>query len=202
VFNVLLQVLDDGRITDGQGRTVDFKNTIIIFTSNIGSQSILDAASRAVAGGPDDIDAQAEMRRKVTDAMQRHFRPEFLNRLDEQIIFNALDRSSVRRIVEQQVALLNKRLADRRMSVRCDTEALDYMAAIGFDPVYGARPIQRTVRRELETAIAKRILSGDFPEGSTVLCSVENDRLNLSVKPDAAAPPKGPAQPAEPAPMP
>ena len=93
MFNVLLQVLDDGRITDGQGRTVDFKNTIIIFTSNIGSQSILDAASRAVAGGPDDIDAQAEMRRKVTDAMQRHFRPEFLNRLDEQIIFNALDRT-------------------------------------------------------------------------------------------------------------
>ena len=202
MFNVLLQVLDDGRITDGQGRTVDFKNTIIIFTSNIGSQSILDAASRAVAGGPDDIDAQAEMRRKVTDAMQRHFRPEFLNRLDEQIIFNALDRSSVRRIVEQQVSLLNNRLADRRMSVRCDTEALDYMAAIGFDPVYGARPIQRTVRRELETVIAKKILSGDFPEGSTVLCSVENDRLNISVEADAAAPPKGPAQPAEPAPMP
>jgi len=198
VFNVLLQVLDDGRITDGQGKTVDFKNTIIIFTSNIGSQSILDRAST----DPDDLNAAVETRRRVTEAMQRHFRPEFLNRLDEYIVFNALDRTSIRRIVEQQVGLLNTRLADRQMSVTCSKEALDYMAEIGFDPVYGARPIQRTVRRELETAIAKKILSSEFPDGSTIECQVLNDRLTLHLEGEAPpvlslAPPAGPTEPIE-----
>ena len=134
VFNVFLQVLDDGRVTDNQGRTVDFKNAIIIFTSNIGSQDILDLE--------DTPDGEIEMRKRVMDQMRLRFRPEFLNRLDEYIIFSGLTKRDLRRIVEQQVALLNKRLQDKRINVRCTNEALDYLAEIGYDPAYGARPLQ------------------------------------------------------------
>jgi len=177
VFNVFLQVLDDGRVTDSQGRTVDFKNTIIIFTSNIGSQDILDLE--------DTPDGEVEMRKRVMEQMRLRFRPEFLNRLDEYIIFSGLTKRDLRRIVEQQVALLNRRLQDKRIHVRCTKEALDYLAEIGYDPAYGARPLQRSVRKELETPMARELLSGTFKDGSDVLVDVVNDRITLRLDEDA-----------------
>ena len=169
VFNIMLQILDDGRVTDSQGHTVDFKNTIIIMTSNIGSQYILD-----VAGDDSRYD---EMRNRVMEAMRNSFRPEFLNRIDEIIIFHALNRSELRHIVKIQVQRLEKRLGDRKMSLRLADAALDFLAEVGYDPVFGARPLKRAIQRELETQIAKSILRGEFSEGDTIFVDVENERL-------------------------
>ncbi len=169
VFNIMLQILDDGRVTDSQGHTVDFKNTIIIMTSNIGSQYILD-----VAGDDSRYD---EMRNRVMEAMRNSFRPEFLNRIDEIIIFHALNRSELRHIVKLQVQRLEKRLSDRKMSLRLADAALDFLAEVGYDPVFGARPLKRAIQRELETQIAKSILRGEFSEGDTIFVDVENERL-------------------------
>ncbi len=169
VFNIMLQILDDGRVTDSQGHTVDFKNTIIIMTSNIGSQYILD-----VAGDDSRYD---EMRSRVMEAMRNNFRPEFLNRIDEIIIFHALNRAELRHIVKLQVQRLEKRLSDRKMSLRLADAALDFLAEVGYDPVFGARPLKRAIQRELETQIAKAILRGEFNEGDTIFVDVENERL-------------------------
>ncbi|MBD0335857.1 MAG: ATP-dependent chaperone ClpB [Cyanobacteria bacterium Co-bin13] len=169
VFNIMLQILDDGRVTDAQGHTVDFKNSIIIMTSNIGSQYILD-----VAGDDDQYD---EMRSRVLEALRANFRPEFLNRVDEMIIFHALKKSELREIVKLQVIRLEQRLADRKMAVRLSEAALDFLAEVGYDPVYGARPLKRAIQRELETQIAKAILRGDFGEGDVIFVDVENERL-------------------------
>jgi ATP-dependent Clp protease ATP-binding subunit ClpB len=171
VFNVMLQILDDGRVTDGQGRTVDFKNTILILTSNIGSASILDLAG--------DPARYAEMEKRVNEALRAHFRPEFINRLDESIIFRSLREDELRRIVELQVQRLEKRLEDRKLALRLSEEALDWLAAVGYDPVYGARPLKRAIQRELETPIAKAILAGTFPAGSTIEVDVEAERLRF-----------------------
>ena len=171
VFNVMLQILDDGRLTDAQGRTVDFKNTIIIMTSNIGSQYILDLAGD---------DAQYEtMRTRVMDAMRDSFRPEFLNRIDEIIIFHSLQKSQLRHIVNLQVSRLRERLAEQKLALDIADEALDFLAEIGYDPVYGARPLKRAVQRYLETAIAKAILKGEFKDGETINVTVEDERLAL-----------------------
>ena len=171
VFNVMLQILDDGRLTDAQGRTVDFKNTIIIMTSNIGSQYILDLAGD---------DAQYEtMRTRVMDAMRDSFRPEFLNRIDEIIIFHSLKKSQLRHIVNLQVNRLRERLAEQKLALDIADEALDFLADIGYDPVYGARPLKRAVQRYLETAIAKAILKGEFKDGETINVTVEDERLAL-----------------------
>lgn len=169
VFNVMLQILDDGRVTDAQGHTVDFKNTIIIMTSNIGSQYILD-----VAGDDSQYD---EMRKRVMEAMRTSFRPEFLNRIDEIIIFHGLLKSELRNIVKLQVKRLDQRLADRKMALKLADVALDFLAEVGYDPVYGARPLKRAIQRELETAIAKAILRSDFHDGDTIFVDVENERL-------------------------
>ena len=172
VFNILLQVLDDGRITDAQGHTVDFKNTIIIMTSNIGSQYILDIAG--------DEDRYEEMRSRVVEAMRTQFRPEFLNRVDEFIIFHGLQKSELRNIVKLQTLRLEKRLADRKMSLKLTDSAIDFIAEVGYDPVYGARPLKRAIQKELETAIAKAILRGDFHNGDTIFVDVgENERLSF-----------------------
>lgn len=171
VFNIMLQILDDGRVTDSQGHTVDFKNTIIIMTSNIGSQYILD-----VAGDDSRYD---EMRSRVMEAMRNNFRPEFLNRIDEIIIFHALNRSELRHIVKLQVQRLEKRLGDRKMSLKLSDAALDFLAEVGYDPVFGARPLKRAIQRELETQIAKAILRGEFSEGDTIFVDVENERLSF-----------------------
>jgi len=169
VFNVMLQILDDGRVTDAQGHTVDFKNTVIIMTSNIGSQYILDVAS--------DDNHYEEMRSRVMDAMRTSFRPEFLNRIDEIIIFHALQKSELRQIVKLQVHRLSQRLVERKMALKLADSALDFLAEVGYDPVFGARPLKRAIQRELETQIAKAILRGEFTNGDTIFVDVENERL-------------------------
>ena len=175
VFNVLLQVLDDGRVTDGQGRTVDFTNTVLILTSNIGSASILDLAGDPARHG--------EMEKRVNEALRAHFRPEFLNRLDESIIFHSLRSEELRQIVVLQVERLRRRLEGRKLGLELSTAALDWLASAGYDPVYGARPLKRAIQRQLETPIAKAILAGSFPEGSTIAVEVEeeggSERLRL-----------------------
>lgn len=172
VFNIFLQILDDGRVTDSQGRTVDFKNAIIIMTSNIGSQYILD-----VAGDDSRYD---EMRHRVMETMRNSFRPEFLNRIDEIIIFHGLQKSELREIVQLQVDRLRQRLTDKKMSLRLAASALDFLAEVGYDPVFGARPLKRAIQRELETQIAKAILRGEFNDGDTIFVDVQNERLAFS----------------------
>ncbi len=169
VFNVMLQILDDGRVTDAQGHTVDFKNSVIIMTSNIGSQYIMD-----IAGDESQYD---EMRHRVMDAMRNSFRPEFLNRIDEIIIFHPLQKHELRHIVQLQVKRLEQRLAERKMSLKLSDSALDFLAEVGYDPVFGARPLKRAIQRELETQIAKAILRGEFQDGDTIFVDVENERL-------------------------
>ena len=166
VFNIMLQILDDGRVTDAQGHTVDFKNSVIIMTSNVGSQYILD-----VAGD------EEQMRSRVMESMRATFRPEFLNRIDEMIIFHSLTKAELRQIVLLQVKRLEKRLADRKMSLKLSESAIDFLAEIGYDPVYGARPLKRGIQRELETQMAKGILRGDFVDGDTIFVDIENERL-------------------------
>jgi ATP-dependent Clp protease ATP-binding subunit ClpB len=171
VFNVMLQILDDGRVTDGQGRTVDFSNAVLILTSNIGSQSILDL------GGDDD--QHQEMESRVNDALRSHFRPEFLNRIDDTIIFHSLRRDELRLIVDLQVERLRQRLSERKLDLNINEEATDWLANAGYDPVYGARPLKRAIQRELETPIAKAILAGAYEEGSSIHIQVKEERLNL-----------------------
>ncbi|MEB3333219.1 MAG: AAA family ATPase, partial [Synechococcaceae cyanobacterium] len=171
VFNVMLQILDDGRVTDGQGRTVDFTNTILILTSNIGSSSILDLAG--------DPGRHAEMEKRVNEALRAHFRPEFLNRLDESIIFHSLKAEELRQIVELQVKRLAQRLEEKKLTLELSAEALDWLAGVGYDPVYGARPLKRAIQRELETPIAKGILAAQFTPGHSIAVGVENERLRF-----------------------
>ena len=171
VFNVMLQILDDGRLTDSQAHVVDFKNTIIIMTSNIGSQYILDVAG-------DDSQYQ-EMRSRVMAAMGENFRPEFLNRIDEIIIFHSLKKSELGQIVKLLVERVNQRLGEQKLSLKLSGKATDFIAEVGYDPVYGARPLKRAVQRYLETAIAKSILKGEFKPGDTIFVDVEDERLTL-----------------------
>jgi ATP-dependent Clp protease ATP-binding subunit ClpB len=171
VFNIMLQLLDDGRVTDSKGTVVNFRNCIVIFTSNVGSQDILDL------GGSSDPDDLAEMKERVTNAMKERFKPEFLNRLDEYVIFNSLSKKDLRGIVKLEVKRLEKRLGDRDISMHLTESALDYLADIGFDPVYGARPLKRTIQRELETNVAKAILRGDFSDGDRILVDGSRDGL-------------------------
>jgi ATP-dependent Clp protease ATP-binding subunit ClpB len=171
VFNILLQILDDGRVTDSQGRTVDFKNTVIIMTSNIGSQFILDVAG--------DDNRYPEMKKRVMEAMQVNFRPEFLNRIDEVIIFHSLRKDQLQQIIKIQTQRLQTRLGDRKMSLKLSDAALAFLAEVGYDPTYGARPLKRAIQKELETAIAKAILRGDFSEGDTIFVDVANKQLQF-----------------------
>jgi ATP-dependent Clp protease ATP-binding subunit ClpB len=165
VFNVMLQILDDGRVTDGQGRTVDFTNAVLILTSNIGSQSILEL------GGDDG--QHEEMERRVNEALRGHFRPEFLNRLDDQIIFHSLRKDELRQIVSLQVERLRGRLTERKLGLIISDDATDWLADAGYDPVYGARPLKRAIQRELETPIAKAILAGHYGDGDDVQVDVQ-----------------------------
>jgi len=167
VFNVLLQVLDDGRLTDGHGRTVDFRNTVIIMTSNIGSHYIHEL------GGRDD----EEMRRRVMEALNTHFRPEFLNRVDEIVIFNSLQREQLVEIVRLQVNRLRGMLAERHVTLDVTPAALEYLAEAGYDPAYGARPLKRAIQRELSDKLALRLLEGDFRDGDALRADVGPDGL-------------------------
>jgi ATP-dependent Clp protease ATP-binding subunit ClpB len=172
VFHVLLQVLDDGRLTDGQGRTVNFKNTVIIMTSNIGSQLILELR------GADERSYQ-RMREQVLDALRRHFRPEFLNRVDEIVVFRALTEAELEKIVDIQLDGLRRRLAERRVTLEVTEAAKAYLARVGYDPVFGARPLKRVIQREVETPVARLIVSGKLPDGGTVRVDVVGDALRV-----------------------
>jgi ATP-dependent Clp protease ATP-binding subunit ClpB len=170
VFDVLLQLLDDGRLTDGHGRTVDFKNTLVIMTSNVGSQWI-----KELHGG----DA-AEMRKRVQLALEQGFKPEFLNRVDEMVIFNNLSRADLARIVDIQLNILRKLLSDRKIDLALTPAAKDWLADVGYDPVYGARPLKRTIQRYLQDPLALHILSGEFKEGETVVVDAEGEKLSFA----------------------
>jgi len=170
VFNVLLQVLDDGRLTDGQGRTVDFRNTVIVMTSNLGSQHIQELAGEGEAG-------YVQMKAAVMGVVQAHFRPEFINRLDEIVVFHPLGREQIQAIAKIQTAYLGKRLAERQIGLRIEDSALALLGNVGFDPVYGARPLKRAIQQQLENPLAQKILAGEFGAGDTVVVSAEGDRL-------------------------
>jgi ATP-dependent Clp protease ATP-binding subunit ClpB len=174
VLNVLLQLLDDGRLTDGKGRTVDFTNTVVIMTSNVGSHYIAERAGR----GEGDLDEGT--RRQLTDALRQHFRPEFLNRVDEIIFFHALDRDHIRRIIDVQLAALMKRLEDRKLTLVLTDKARDLLIEEGYDPVYGARPLKRTIQRRLLDPLALRVLQGEFREGDVVGADARGGEIVLT----------------------
>ncbi len=172
VFNILLQILDDGRLTDGHGRTVDFKNTVVIMTSNIGSQWIVDLREK-------DYE---EMRRRVMEAVKAHFKPEFLNRVDELIIFHGLGIEEIKAIVEIQVKKLEQRLLERRIQLKMTEKAKEWLAKEGFDPAYGARPLKRVIQKEIQDKLALKILEGKFKEGDTITVDVEDKKGELVFK--------------------
>jgi len=188
VFNVLLQVLDDGRLTDGQGRTVDFRNAVVVMTSNIGSQLIAETAHDA----PEAV--QQRMRAQVLEAVRQSFRPEFLNRVDDIILFSRLDPSELRQIVEIQLRGLRDRLAARKLELRVSPAAVDLLAREGYDPTYGARPLKRVIQRRLQDPIAMAILEGRFREGETVEVGVEAGELRIAAGGVAAPPVAGAVQ--------
>jgi ATP-dependent Clp protease ATP-binding subunit ClpB len=170
VFNVLLQVLDDGRLTDGQGRTVDFRNTLIIMTSNLGSEYLSTQAEG------EDVETVRPM---VMESVRRHFRPEFLNRIDEVILFQRLGRAQMDSIVSIQLQRLEARLAERRMAISLDPSALHWLGEQGYDPVYGARPLKRVIQKSLVDPIARKLLAGDLTEGSLIDVHAGDGKLSI-----------------------
>lgn len=172
VFNILLQLLDDGRLTDSKGNTVNFRNCIIIFTSNVGSTEIMNM----------DLSDEESVRTKVLEALKLRFRPEFLNRIDEFVTFKSLGMDQIVPIVGLELEKVNKRLAVKKLSLSVTDSAKVWLANIGYDPAYGARPLKRTIQREVETPIAKLILAGKFPEGATVLVDANpsSDKLDIT----------------------
>jgi ATP-dependent Clp protease ATP-binding subunit ClpB len=177
VFNILLQVLDDGRLTDGQGRTVDFRNTVIVMTSNLGSQMIQDASENSEGG--DAEEQYTQMKASVMGVVQAHFRPEFINRLDEIVVFRPLDKTQIRAIARIQLAYLEKRLAERQVKLEISDAALALLGNTGFDPVYGARPLKRAIQQQLENPLAREILEGRYPSGSTVAVDAVGGHLEF-----------------------
>ncbi|MCX8072200.1 MAG: ATP-dependent chaperone ClpB [Candidatus Binatia bacterium] len=180
VFNIMLQILDDGRLTDGQGRTVDFKNTVVIMTSNIGSHLILNYRG-------DDPAAYERMKEEVLEALRHHFRPEFLNRIDDIVVFHSLTRDQIKQIVRIQLERLRKRLAERKIELELSEAAVEHFAEAGYDPVYGARPLKRLLQRELETALARQIVAGKIQDHSRVFVDYRNGQLTFEATPLAEA---------------
>jgi len=181
VFNAMLQILDDGRLTDGHGRTVDFKNTVVIMTSNIGSQLILTYR------GGDDADAYERMKHDVLDALREHFRPEFLNRVDEVVVFHSLTREQLKQIVTIQLQRLRVRLAERKIEIELTDAALAYFAHAGYDPVYGARPLKRLLQKELETTLGRKLIAGEIHDHSRVVVDHSSGGLTFTSTPLAEA---------------
>jgi len=171
VFNILLQVLDDGRLTDGQGRTVDFKNTVIVMTSNMGSDVIQSMS------GEENYDA---MKQAVMEIVGTHFRPEFINRIDDSVVFRPLGKAEIRQIATLQLGILNKRLAENEMAIEYSDAALDLLGEEGFDPVYGARPLKRAIQSELENPLAQKILAGEFAAGDTIKADIKDGKMAFS----------------------
>ena len=179
VFNIMLQILDDGQLTDGKGKTVDFKNTLVIMTSNIGSQHILHYKH----GESDYNDMQAQ----VMSELQAHFRPEFLNRVDESIVFHALGKEDLRNILHIQLKRLGQRLADRKLTLQLNPSAEDYLIETGYSPTFGARPLKRVIQKEVENPLSMAILQGRFLEGDAIVAEHTADGMLFS-KPDAVVP--------------
>ena len=182
VFNVLLQVLDDGRLTDGQGRTVNFKNTVIVMTSNLGSAEIQKLTSQSAE--PWEIEAA------VKTLLKDHFRPEFLNRIDETILFHTLSRDQIGKIVDVQLDHLRKRLADRHLKLTLSPKAIHLLAEEGYDPAYGARPLKRVIQQRIENPIATKILGGDFADGDTIQIDVDSTGRAFQFKRSTKSPEK------------
>ena len=183
VFNILLQVLDDGRLTDGQGRTVDFRNTVIVMTSNLGSQMIQDASENSEGG--DAEEQYTQMKASVMGAVQAHFRPEFINRLDELVVFRPLDKTQIRAIARIQLAYLEKRLAERQLKLEVSDDALALLGNVGFDPVYGARPLKRAIQQQLENPLAREILEGRYAPGAVITVDAAGGHLVFRQSPQA-----------------
>jgi len=183
VLNVMLQLLDDGRLTDGKGRTVDFKNAVVIMTSNVGSHLIAERARE----GADALDEG--IRRELTDALRAHFKPEFLNRIDDIVFFHPLGREHIRHIIDIQLASLLRRLEDRKLSLVLSDAARERLIEEGYDPVYGARPLRRTLQRRLLDPLALAVLEGRFTDGDTVRVDAEDDTLVLNRETEASATP-------------
>merc|ERR1712224_1154937 len=172
VFNIMLQLLDDGRLTDSKGNSVNFRNTLVVFTSNVGSQDILDLHG-------DDESQKSMMKERVMQAMRDKFKPEFLNRIDEHVIFNRLDKPAIREIVKLEIRKLEKRLSEREISISVSDAALNFLTDIGFDPIYGARPLKRTIQKELETVVARGILAGEYGDGDGISVDAVGGRLEV-----------------------
>jgi ATP-dependent Clp protease ATP-binding subunit ClpB len=174
VFNTFLQILDDGRLTDSQGRTVDFKNTLIIMTSNIGSPLLMEG-----------LDSKGEItekaRKSVMAELRKHFRPEFLNRVDEIVLFKPLTLAEIKKIVDLLLNLLRQRLAERRLTLDLSDAAREHIAREGYDPVYGARPLKRYLQREVETRLSRKLLQGDIPDGSALTLAYKDGQLDIQV---------------------
>ena len=168
VFNILLQVLDDGRLTDSQGRVVDFKNSVIVMTSNLGSHDVRELGE----GASDD-----EVRTVVMNAVSEHFRPEFINRIDELVVFHSLQKAQIRGIADIQLDRLRVRLSDRDMDLTVDDSAFDLLIEAGFDPIYGARPLKRAIQQQVENSLAQKILAAEFQAGDNILIRAENGHL-------------------------
>ncbi|MCK5122257.1 MAG: AAA family ATPase, partial [Methylococcales bacterium] len=171
VFNILLQVLDDGRLTDGQGRTVDFRNTVVVMTSNLGSDRIQELA------GDDNYE---EMKAAVMEIVSMQFRPEFINRIDESVVFHPLGKEQIRAIAKNQIEYLKARLLDKELGFEISEQALDLIGEAGFDPVYGARPLKRVIQNQLENLLANEILAGNFVAGDVVSVDVKDKKLNIT----------------------
>ena len=170
VFNILLQVLDDGRLTDSQGRVVDFKNTVIVLTSNLGSQDVRELGDNA---------SDEDVRAVVMEAVSQHFRPEFINRIDELVVFHSLKKSQIRGIADIQLDRLRERLSEKDMRLTVDDSAFDQLIDAGFDPIYGARPLKRAIQQRVENTLAQKILGGEFLPGDTILIKGENGHLEF-----------------------
>ncbi|MCL6490024.1 MAG: AAA family ATPase, partial [Alicyclobacillus mali] len=176
VFNILLQVLDDGRLTDGKGRTVDFRNTVIIMTSNVGAEELRRGGA---LGFKREEDKYLGMKDKVMDELKRTFRPEFLNRIDEIIVFHPLDETHIERIVDKMVDNLKHRLKEQEIEFELTDEAKKFLAKVGFDPQYGARPLQRAIVRNVEDLLSSALIAGEIKKGDRVLLGVDGDKLRI-----------------------
>ena len=172
VFHVLLQILDDGRATDSQGRTVDFKNTVIIMTSNVGAPILLEGITK-------DGKIMDSARDQVMAELRQHFRPELLNRIDDTVLFKPLQTGELRRIVDLLLVSLRERLVDRRIPIEITDAAKTYLGEQGYDPIYGARPLKRFLQRELETRIGRKLIAGEIPDGSAVMVDLVDGKLHI-----------------------
>jgi ATP-dependent Clp protease ATP-binding subunit ClpB len=172
VFNVLLQVLDDGRLTDSQGRTVDFRNTVVVMTSNLGSHFIQEMGGK---------ESYAQVKQQVMNLVGKHFRPEFINRIDECVVFHALNSEQIKQIAKIQINLLQSRLSSQDIHLDVNQALLDYIAEIGFDPVYGARPLKRVLEHRLVNPLAQELLSGHIPPHSTIHPELKGENINFKI---------------------